>query len=161
MQERPPAQAHWSQNSTAKAAGVSPSTAARIWRAHSLKPHLVKTFKLSNDPLFDEKLEDIVGLYINPPEHAVVLCADEKSQIQALDRAQPGAMFDHKSARIVQQLLAPSAQRNDPGRWRVGRLNAGDDARLCCVSMIRGWRRQGRPLKYRSTNAPYGVPAIS
>src|ERR1019366_3124677 len=62
----------------------------RIWRAHGLKPHLVKTFKLSNDRLFVEKLEDVVGLYINPPEHAVVLCADEKSQIQALDRTQPG-----------------------------------------------------------------------
>jgi transposase len=90
MQETPTAQTHWSQNSMAKAAGVSPSTVARIWRAHGLKPHLVRTFKLSNDPLFVEKLEDIVGLYINPPEHAVVLCADEKSQIQALDRTQPG-----------------------------------------------------------------------
>jgi hypothetical protein len=69
---------------------VSPSTVSRIWRAHGLKPHLVRTFKLSNDPLFAEKLHDIVGLYVNPPEHAVVLCADEKSQIQALDRTQPG-----------------------------------------------------------------------
>jgi transposase len=73
-----------------KATGVSPSTVSRIWRAHGLKPHLVKTFKVSNDPLFAEKLHDVVGLYINPPEHAVVLCADEKSQIQALDRTQPG-----------------------------------------------------------------------
>ena len=73
-----------------KATGVSPSTVSRIWRAHGLKPHLVRTFKLSNDPLFAEKLHDIVGLYVNPPEHAVVLCADEKSQIQALDRTQPG-----------------------------------------------------------------------
>jgi transposase/transcriptional regulator with XRE-family HTH domain len=90
MQETPIAQTHWSQHSMAKAAGVSPSTVGRIWRAHGLKPHLVKTFKLSNDRLFAEKLEDVVGLYINPPEHAVVLCADEKSQIQALDRTQPG-----------------------------------------------------------------------
>ena len=90
MQETPIAQTHWSQHSMAKAAGVSPSTVGRIWRAHGLKPHLVKTFKLSNDRLFVEKLEDVVGLYINPPEHAVVLCADEKSQIQALDRTQPG-----------------------------------------------------------------------
>src|SRR5450631_1866966 len=90
MQETPIAQTQWSQHSMAKAAGVSPSTVGRIWRAHGLKPHLVKTFKLSNDRLFVEKLEDVVGLYINPPEHAVVLCADEKSQIQALDRTQPG-----------------------------------------------------------------------
>jgi transposase len=90
MQEKPTAQTHWSQHSMAKAVGVSPSTVGRIWGAHGLKPHLVETFKLSNDPLFAEKLEDIVGLYINPPEHAVVLCADEKSQIQALDRTQPG-----------------------------------------------------------------------
>jgi transposase len=90
MQETPIAQTHWSQHCMAKAAGVSPSTVGRIWRAHGLKPHLVKTFKLSNDRLFVEKLEDVVGLYLNPPEHAVVLCADEKSQIQALDRTQPG-----------------------------------------------------------------------
>ena len=90
MQETPIAKTHWSQHSMAKTAGVSPSTVGRIWRAHGLKPHLVKTFKLSNDRLFVEKLEDVVGLYINPPEHAVVLCADEKSQIQALDRTQPG-----------------------------------------------------------------------
>jgi len=89
-QETPPAQTHWSQHSMSKATGVSPSTVSRIWRAHGLKPHLVKTFKVSNDPLFAEKLHDVVGLYINPPEHAVVLCADEKSQIQALDRTQPG-----------------------------------------------------------------------
>ncbi len=62
----------------------------RIWRAHGLKPHRVKTFKLSNDPRFAEKLDDIVGLYLNPPEHALVLSLDEKSQIQALDRTQPG-----------------------------------------------------------------------
>ena len=62
----------------------------RIWHAHGLKPHLVESFKLSNDPRFTEKLEDIVGLYLNPPEHALVLCVDEKSQIQALDRTQPG-----------------------------------------------------------------------
>jgi hypothetical protein len=61
----------------------------RIWHAHGLKPHQVRTFKLSRDPQFQEKLEDIVGLYLNPPEHAIVLCADEKSQIQALDRTQP------------------------------------------------------------------------
>ena len=72
------------------AAGISEASVRRIWRAHGLKPHRVRTFKLSSDPEFAEKLEDIVGLYLNPPEHAIVLCADEKSQIQALDRTQPG-----------------------------------------------------------------------
>ena len=74
----------------AETCGVSKASVQRIWQAHGLKPHLVKTFKLSNDPHFIEKLEDVVGLYLNPPEHALVLCIDEKSQIQALDRTQPG-----------------------------------------------------------------------
>jgi len=74
----------------ARAAGVSEATGRRIWRAHGLKPHRVRSFKLSNDPQFAEKLEAIVGLYLNPPEHALVLSLDEKSQIQALDRTQPG-----------------------------------------------------------------------
>jgi len=74
----------------AKATGLSESTVGRIWREHGLKPHRVETFKLSNDPKFVEKLEDIIGLYVSPPEHAIVLSCDEKSQIQALDRTQPG-----------------------------------------------------------------------
>ena len=74
----------------AEVAGVSERTVRRIWKAHGLKPHLSRTFKLSNDKRFAEKLEDIVGLYLNPPEHALVLSCDEKSQIQALDRTQPG-----------------------------------------------------------------------
>ena len=85
----PPGQTHWSCRSMAKAQGVSPATVQRIWDAHGLKPHRVRTFKLSNDPLFTEKLTDVVGLYLNPPEKALVLCVDEKSQIQALDRTQP------------------------------------------------------------------------
>jgi transposase len=89
-QEKPPAATHWSTRTMAAAVGVSESTVRRIWHAHGLKPHLVTTFKVSNDPWFAEKLEAIVGLYLNPPEHAVVLCVDEKSQIQALDRTQPG-----------------------------------------------------------------------
>ena len=89
-QEKPVQATHWSTRTMAAAVGVSEATVRRIWHAHGLKPHLVKTFKVSNDPQFAEKLEAIVGLYINPPEHAVVLCVDEKSQIQALDRTQPG-----------------------------------------------------------------------
>ena len=74
----------------ARARGISPAAVQRIWAAHGLKPHLVKTFKLSSDPHFVDKLRDVVGLYRNPPENALVLCVDEKSQIQALDRTQPG-----------------------------------------------------------------------
>jgi transposase len=88
--EKPVAATHWSTRSMAAAVGVSEATVRRIWHAHGLKPHLVRTFKVSNDPQFAEKLEAIVGLYLNPPEHAMVLCVDEKSQIQALDRTQPG-----------------------------------------------------------------------
>lgn len=80
---------HWSTRSLAKKLGLSHMTIARIWRAFGLKPHLTETFKLSTDPLFVEKVRDIVGLYLNPPERALVLCVDEKSQIQALDRTQP------------------------------------------------------------------------
>jgi len=89
-QETPPNATHWSTRSMAAAAGLSEKSVRRIWHQHGLKPHLVRTFKLSNDPEFAQKLEAIVGLYLNPPEHAIVLCADEKSQIQALDRTQPG-----------------------------------------------------------------------
>lgn len=87
-QTTPPHATHWSTNSMAKAAGVSASTVGRIWREHGIKPHRTRSFKLSNDKRFAEKLDDIVGLYLNPPEHALVLSCDEKSQIQALDRTQ-------------------------------------------------------------------------
>lgn len=89
-QEQPRAATHWSTRSMAAEVGVSETTVRRIWRKHGLKPHLLETFKVSNDPHFAEKLEAIVGLYLKPPEHALVLCCDEKSQIQALDRTQPG-----------------------------------------------------------------------
>jgi len=81
---------HWSTRTMAKAMGVSNATICRIWNAHGLQPHRVKTFKLSTDKRFVEKLTDVVGVYLNPPDKAVVLCVDEKSQIQALDRTQPG-----------------------------------------------------------------------
>ena len=88
--EKPPSATHWSRATMAARMGVSPSSVGRVWAASGLKPHLVKGFKLSNDKQFEEKLHDIVGLYLNPPEHAIVLACDEKSQIQALDRTQPG-----------------------------------------------------------------------
>jgi transposase len=89
LHETPPGETHWSCRTMASRAGVSPATVQRIWSARGLAPHRVETFKLSNDPRFEEKLVDVVGLYLNPPENAIVLCMDEKSQIQALDRTQP------------------------------------------------------------------------
>jgi transposase len=89
-QETPPNATQWSTRTMDATVGLSEKSVRRIWRQHGLKPHLARTFKLSNDPQFAEKLEAIIGLYVSPPEHAIVLCADEKSQIQALDRTQPG-----------------------------------------------------------------------
>jgi transposase len=89
LEETPTDATHWSTRSMAKATGMSQSAVGRIWRAFGLKPHLTETFKLSPDPLFIEKVRDVVGLYLNPPEGALVLCVDEKSQIQALDRTSP------------------------------------------------------------------------
>jgi len=88
-QETPENATHWSTRTLAKKLGVSQSMIHRVWKANGLKPHLVRTFKLSRDPHFEEKLIDVVGLYLNPPEKALVISADEKSQIQALDRTQP------------------------------------------------------------------------
>lgn len=90
LQKRPAGQTHWSCRTMAAVHGVSKNTVNRLWQLHNLKPHLHKTFKLSRDPKFMEKLTDVVGLYLNPPQKAVVICVDEKSQIQALDRTQPG-----------------------------------------------------------------------
>jgi transposase len=85
---KPAGHTHWSCRTMARQVGVSPATVQRVWAARGLKPHLVNTFKLSNDPRFEEKLIDVVGLYLNPPDKAIVLCCDEKSSVQALDRTQ-------------------------------------------------------------------------
>ena len=89
LEEKPKNATHWSTRSMAAATGMSQSTVSRIWRAFALAPHRSQTFKLSTDPLFIDKVRDVVGLYLDPPEKALVLCVDEKSQIQALDRSQP------------------------------------------------------------------------
>jgi len=89
LESTPKGATHWSTRDMAKQSGLSHSTIGRIWRAFGLKPHRSETFQLSKDPLFVEKVRDIVGLYMDPPEHAVVLCVDEKSQVQALNRSQP------------------------------------------------------------------------
>jgi transposase len=90
LQTKPAGMTHWSCRTLAEQQGVSKSTINNIWQSHNLQPHRTKTFKLSRDPNFLAKLTDVVGLYLNPPQHAIVLCVDEKSQIQALDRTQPG-----------------------------------------------------------------------
>jgi transposase len=87
---KPAGSTHWSCRSMAAAQGISKSTVSNVWRSHNIKPHLTKTFKLSRDPKFLEKLTDVVGLYLSPPDKVIVLCVDEKSQIQALNRTQPG-----------------------------------------------------------------------
>ena len=89
LETKPADSTHWSCRTMARECGVSHSSVQRVWDANNLKPHLIHTFKLSRDPLFIEKLQDVVGLYLNPPEHALILSVDEKSQIQALDRTQP------------------------------------------------------------------------
>jgi transposase len=90
LEEKPPNATHWSRSRMSAETGLSDSTIGRIWKSHGLKPHLITGFKLSNDKKFAEKLEDIIGLYLSPPENAIVFSCDEKSQIQALDRTQPG-----------------------------------------------------------------------
>ena len=89
LESTPTQRTHWSTRSMAEATGMSQSAVSRIWRAFALQPHRIETFKLSTDPFFVEKVRDIVGLYLNPPQHAMVLCVDEKGQIQALDRTRP------------------------------------------------------------------------
>ena len=90
LQSKPKGMTHWSCRLMAANQGISKSTVSNLWRSHNIKPHRTKTFKLSRDPKFLEKLTDVVGLYLNPPDQAIVLCVDEKSQIQALNRTQPG-----------------------------------------------------------------------
>jgi transposase len=90
LQSKPKGSTHWSCRLMAASQGISKSTVSTLWKSHNIKPHRTKTFKLSRDPRFLEKLTDVAGLYLNPPDKAIVLCVDEKSQIQALNRTQPG-----------------------------------------------------------------------
>jgi len=150
-QDKPGNATHWSTRSMAEAAGLSEKSVRRIWRQHGLKPHLARTFKVSNDPQFTEKLEAIIGLYLNPPEHAIVLCADEKSQIQALDRTQPGlplkkgrcGTMTHASGRDG---AAPSATGTQPGTRRKRLAPCGSRARVraaCNPARSRWAQRSG------------------
>ena len=123
--------------------GTSASAVARIWRAHGLKPHRVESFKLCNDPHFIEKLEDIVGLYLDPPEHALVLCCDEKTQIQALDRTQPGLPL--KRGRGRGQAMTHDCKRNGVTTLFAALNTAEPEARRFSVAAAstRGPCRQG------------------
>lgn len=133
LRQTPAGQTHWSRATMSAATGLSESTIGRIWREHGLKPHRVETFKLSNDPEFVEKLHDIIGLYLSPPEHAVVLCCDEKSQIQALDRTQ----------------LALSSR---PWCWRPGLpMKRGR-----CGTMTHGYKRNGTTSLFAALNIQDG-----
>jgi hypothetical protein len=109
--QAPPHEAtHWTAPAMAKMVGISPSSVRRIWIGQGLQPHRVRSFKISNDPRFADKLKDVVGLYVDPPAHAVVLSIDEKSQIQALDRTQPGLPM--KKGRCATMTSRLQAQRH-------------------------------------------------
>jgi transposase len=111
LHELPPEATHWSARRLAKAVGIGHGAVQKIWAAHGLKPHLVRRFKLSTDQRFSEKLRDVVGLYIDPPERALVLSVDEKSQMQALDRTQPGLpMKRGKAGTMTHLCTAPIRQ---------------------------------------------------
>ena len=115
LEDQPSDATHWSTRSMAAALGMSQSAIVRIWRAFGLKPHLVETFKLSPDPQFIDKVRDVAGLYLNPPDAAVVLCMDEKTQVQALDRTAPMLpMMPHVPARQTHDQVAPA--RHAPQR---------------------------------------------
>jgi len=138
--ESTPADAtHWSTRAMAKRSGLSQSTIARIWRAFGLQPHRVEGFKLSRDPLFIEKVRDIVGLYLNPPDKALVLCVDEKAQIQALDRSQP-----------LLPMRPGQAERRTPDYMRHGTINlfAALDAKAGTV--IGEFHRRHRAIEFRN-----------
>lgn len=140
LQTKPPGSTHWSTRKLALAQGVSKNTIARVWQEHQLKPHLSKSFKLSRDPKFVEKLTDVVGVYLTPPQNAVVLCVDEKSQIQALDRTQPGLPL--KPEAWHERIFAPDAPV--PRHHVVILTSSQEDANLTWFH-TRGLRKFGRP----------------
>src|SRR5215469_279972 len=138
--ESTPADAtHWSTRAMAKRCGLSQTMVSRIWRAFALQPHRVEGFKLSKDPLFIEKLRDIVGLYLHPPERAVVLCVDEKAQVQALDRSQP-----------VLPMRPGQAERRTPDYLRHGTTNLFAALDYKAGTVIGEFHRRHRALEFRS-----------
>ena len=136
LHSKPKGETHWSTRSMAKHAGVSRNTVQRIWKARGLKPHLVDTFKISTDPAFEDKLTDVVGVYLNPPEQAVVLCLDEKSQVQALDRTQPSLPMKKGRAEHVDPRL--QAQRHHHLVRRAERADRSRDRAVPAPASARG-----------------------
>jgi len=118
LQTKPEAMTHWSCRTMAKSQGISKSTINNIWRAHNLKPHRLETFKLSRDPKFLDKMIDVVGLYWNPPQQAIVLCVDENSQIQALDRTQPGLPIKKGRCGTMTMITSVMAPRLYSPPWK-------------------------------------------
>jgi transposase len=151
----PPGATHWSRATMAAKSGISPSSVGRIWAAAGLKPHRVKSFKLSNDPHFEEKLDDIIGLYLDPPEHALVLSCDEKSQIQALDRTQPGLPL--KKGRC--QTFTHDYKRNGTTTLFAA-LNTHDGSVLGTCMQKHRHQEWIRFLNLIEATAPVGRPSI-
>jgi transposase len=129
VQEAPLNATHWSRALMAEAVGISPSSVGRTWAKAGLKPQLTRGFKVSNDPMFEKKVSEIVGLYLDPPERAVVLCVDEKSQIQALDRTQPGLPLKKGRAATSGRRHASSVMTHDYKRHGTTTLFAALDVK--------------------------------
>jgi transposase len=138
LESTPVAATHWSTRAMARRCGLSQSTVGRIWRAFALKPHRVEGFKLSKDPLFIEKVRDIVGLYLNPPDKAMVLCMDEKAQIQALDRSQP-----------LLPMRPGQAERRTPDYQRHGITNLFAALNAKSGTVISEFHRRHRTIEFR------------
>src|SRR6266850_508463 len=138
LHQKPRQATHWSSRTMAKASGLSQTAVVRIWRAFGLQPHRAETFKLSTDPLFIEKVRDIVGLYLNPPDRALVLCVDEKSQIQALDRSQP-----------LLPMRPGQAERHAPDYLRHGTTNLFAALDFKAGTVIGQFHRRHRAVEFR------------
>ncbi len=152
---RPEGETHWSCRSMAAASGVSKSTVQQVWSARGLKPHRIETFKLSNDPNFEAKLVDVVGLYLKPPQKAIVLCADEKSSVQALDRTQASWRASRFPDCGPNRVRSGKGERNWLGNTRNTSLNFVTRLRSSWLSRIVRLRRW--PVNTGSMGLPWAA----